>query len=150
MIELWIFIEVQNGNDDEDNNHNAIIEKNIKENTTHSKQDKVTAITTGANMTATEAILIQKAENRRVEARERKKKNGFAERQTIDVIGWGEDINGITIILEIGECPLASWNAQMLPTFCQTVIIIVPEKSKVWKDCIQHIIDFHNTVLVRK
>ena len=33
----------------------------------------------------------------------------------------------------------------MLPTFCRAVGLSVPEKSKSRNECIQHIIDFHDT-----
>ena len=58
--------------DDQDNNHNVIIETKTKEKTTHSKQDKVTADTAGANVTATKASILQRTEKRRVKARENK------------------------------------------------------------------------------
>ena len=63
----------------------------------------------------------------------------------MDVIHWGVDDDGNTIIIKIGGCILKDWNAQMLPTFCRAVGIKVPEKLKTRNDCIQHIIDFHNT-----
>ena len=67
----------------------------------------------------------------------------------MDVIHWGVDDDGNTIIIKIGGCILKDWNAQMLPTFCRAVGIKVPEKLKTRNDCIQHIIDFHNTGVLR-
>lgn len=59
--------------DDGDNNHIVII-KTKQEKTTHSKQDKVTAVTTGANVIAAKASILQKTEKKRAKAREKRKK----------------------------------------------------------------------------
>ena len=135
--------------DEEDNTHKGNSKTKTKEKPTHSKQDKV-AGTTGANVTAAEASILQKTEVRRMKEKELKEKNDFAKLQTIDKVLWGKDKDGKTIIVQIGGCPLKAWNAQMLPTFCRTLGIIVPENSKKRNDCIQHIIDFYDTGVLRE
>ena len=82
--------------------------------------------------------------------KELKQKNDFAKLQTMNKIVWGKDKDGKTIIVQIGGCLLKNWNSQILPTFCQTLGIIVPEKSKSRTVCIQHIIDFYDTGVPRE
>ena len=65
-------------------------------------------------MTKAEAKLVENAEKKRFKGLENVRKNDFAKVQTMDVIDWGVDDDGNTIIIKIGGCILKDWNAELI------------------------------------